>query len=144
MGRQTIGRLPVGTVIGVLLVFIISPLFLIWERNLLEGPWRNWPVLTAPLITVGFWVTIGYALWMHFKSRHRWFLPVGISLVVVSSMLLFSVGPVLAESVALLGILALAAVASWRDGEWWDRALFTSFFFGLLIFYGLLYYGARR
>ena len=119
MARQAIGPLPVRTAIGILLVSVISPLSLIWERNLLEGPWRHWVAVTAPLVTVGFWVIVGYALWTHFKSRRRWFLPVGTALIVLSSVLLFIVGPFLAETVALLGILVLAAVASWRDGEWW-------------------------
>ena len=136
MGRQTAGRSPVWVGIGIL--FVSITLAALWARS-------DWLAVAGVWLTsVGLWLILAYGVWTRFKSRQRWLLPVGISLIAVSSVLLFVGGPVLADPVASLGILALAAIASWREGDRWGQGLFTVFFIGFLLFYALLYYGARR
>lgn len=137
------GRSPVWIGIGILLVSMT--LSALWAWNPAKDLWEYWLAVAGVWFTsVGFYLIVAYAVWTRPGLRQKWFLPVGVLLVVVYTVLLFYAGFVVAEPVAILGILGAAAVASWREGDRWGRGLFTASFVGFLLLYGLLVYGARR
>jgi uncharacterized membrane protein YkgB len=94
--RQTTGRSLVLTGIGIVLAGVTISALRTWNPN--KAVWEDWLLVAGPwLVTIGFWSLFAYVAWVDVKPRQHWFPAVAAGVLMVSSILFFTLAPTIAD-----------------------------------------------